>query len=80
MSVREIQQAVRRLPDAKRRRLTTWMVRAFPALAVEDLMAKGAARANSGTWVPTPPDADNIPTSATLRRAKGTAKRLGIAK
>jgi len=80
MGVREIQQAVRRLPASKRRKLTTWMVREFPALTVEGLMDRAAAKVQDGTWTPTPPGADNIPTGKTLRHARETARHLGIAK
>lgn len=80
MNVKEIQGAVRRLPAAKRRRLTTWMVREFPALTVENLMARTALRVKAGSWSPAPPTAVNLPTGATLEHVWRTARRLGIAK
>ena len=80
MSVKEIQGAVRRLPAVKRRRLTTWMVREFPALTVEDLMAKAGRRVKTGSWAPAPPTRENVPSGATLEHAARTARRLGIAK
>jgi hypothetical protein len=80
MSVKEIQGAVRRLPAVKRRRLTTWMVREFPALTVDDLMTKAGRKVKTGSWSPTPPTRDNVPTGATLEHATRTARQLGIAK
>jgi hypothetical protein len=80
MSVKEIQGAVRRLPAVKRRRLTTWMVREFPALTVEDLMAKAGRRVKAGSWSPAPPTHDNVPSGAMLEHATRTARRLGILK
>jgi hypothetical protein len=80
MSVKEIQLAVRRLPAGKRRRLTTWMVREFPALTVDDLIAKAERKVKAGSWSPTPPTRDNVPTGAMLEHAARTARRLGIAK
>ena len=79
MSVKEIQEAVRRMPAAKRRQLTTWMVTQFPALTVEGLVAKAAGRAKAGTWSPAPPTPTNLPIGATLVHVKRTAKRLGLA-
>ena len=80
MSVREIQQAVRRLPPAKRRMLTTWMVREFPALTVESLIAKAESRVKASGAAPSEPTADNVPTGATLEHVRRTATRLGIAR
>lgn len=80
MSMAEIQKAVRRLPEAKRRRLTTWMVKSYPALTVEELMNRASGRVAAGVWVPTPPTAENIPSGALLQQARRTAARLGLAK
>jgi hypothetical protein len=80
MSVKEIQKAVRKLPAGKRRKLTTWMVREFPALTVESLVAKQTRKLKADSEALRPPTADNFPTGATLEHAKRTAKRLGIAK
>ena len=80
MSVKEIQQAVRRLPAANRRRLTAWMVREFPALTVESLMATAELRVRSTAWSPSPPTAANCPEGAMLEHVKRNARRLGIAK
>ena len=76
----EIQKAVRRLPVAKRRRLTTWMVKSYPALTVEGLMNRAAERVAAGSWVPPPPTTENIPAGALLQHARRTATRLGLAK
>ena len=80
MQIEEIQRAVRKLPAAKRRQLTTWMVREFPALTVESLITRGARRARAGTFRPEPPTIENVPRGSTLDHVKQTAKRLGIAK
>jgi hypothetical protein len=80
MSVKEIQQAVQRMPAAKRRQLTTWMVTRYPALTVEGLLANAERRAKVGTLHSTPPTVDNVPTGATAIHVKRTAKRLGLAK
>jgi hypothetical protein len=53
------------------------MVRVFPALTVEGLMAKAGRDAKTGPAKPTPA---NMPTGATLDHVRQTAKRLGIAK
>ncbi|HUG10563.1 MAG TPA: hypothetical protein VMM36_06095 [Opitutaceae bacterium] len=78
MGVREIQQAARNLPAAERRMLTTWMVREFPALSIENLFARRTHKAGAAAFEP--PTTDNFPTGATLAHAKRTANRLGIAK
>lgn len=80
MSVKEIQEAVRRMPAAKRRKLTTWMVTQYPAFTVEGLVAKAERRIEAGSWRPSPPTAASVPTGPVLARAKLTAKRLGLAK
>lgn len=79
MSMKEIQETVRRLPAAKRRRLTIWMVREFPVLTVDRLMTKAVMRVGSTSWIPSPPKSENVPIGATLEHVKRTARRLGIA-
>lgn len=78
MGVREIQQAVKNLPAAERRKLTTWMVKEFPALTVDDFLAKQGSK--PGAESVEPPTADNFPSDATLAHAERTAKRLGLAR
>lgn len=80
MSVKEIQKAVRKLPAGKRRKLTTWMVREFPALTVEGLVAKQDRKLKARSAALKAPTADNVPAGTTLEHAKRTAKRLGLAK
>lgn len=80
MSMAEIQKAVRRLPEAKRRRLTTWMVKSYPALTVEGLMNRAAGRVAAGAWGPAPPTVENIPAGVMLQHARRTATRLGLAR
>jgi len=78
MSVQEVKAAVEAMDPLQRKQFTSWILRRYPTIRVEDLLQSARHQVESGEWMPTPPTEDNIPTGDARTHAADTVRRLGL--